>query len=85
MSILVTGVTRFIGSDFVLDWLYQNNKPVTNLDNPIYTCNMANSNSHIYEHSSRANGKSYSAQITFVRNRLDLNRRRAILSASWCA
>ncbi|WP_027159519.1 NAD-dependent epimerase/dehydratase family protein [Methylobacter luteus] len=85
MSILVTGVTGFIGSNFVLDWLYQNNKPVTNLDNLIYTCNMANINSHIYEYSSRANGKPYSAQITFVRNRLDLNSRRAILSASWCA
>lgn len=32
MTILVTGGAGFIGSNFVLDWLAQNNEPVINLD-----------------------------------------------------
>jgi dTDP-glucose 4,6-dehydratase len=42
MSILVTGGAGFIGSNFVLDWLNQNDEPVINLDKLTYAGNLAN-------------------------------------------
>ncbi len=42
MSILVTGGAGFIGSNFVLDWLGQNEEPVVNLDKLTYAGNMGN-------------------------------------------
>lgn len=40
--ILVTGAAGFIGSNFALDWLAQNNEPVINLDNLTYAGNLEN-------------------------------------------
>lgn len=40
--ILVTGAAGFIGSNFVLDWLAQNDEPVINLDNLTYAGNLDN-------------------------------------------
>ncbi len=42
MSILVTGGAGFIGSNFVLDWLAQENEPVVNLDRLTYAGNLEN-------------------------------------------
>ena len=42
MSILVTGGAGFIGSNFVLDWLEQENEPVVNLDKLTYAGNLEN-------------------------------------------
>lgn len=42
MSILVTGGAGFIGSNFVLDWLAQNNETVINLDKLTYAGNLEN-------------------------------------------
>ena len=42
MSILVTGGAGFIGSNFVLDWLGQNEEPIVNLDKLTYAGNMGN-------------------------------------------
>lgn len=42
MSILVTGGAGFIGSNFVLDWLCQNDEPVINLDKLTYAGNLEN-------------------------------------------
>ncbi|QPK65252.1 dTDP-glucose 4,6-dehydratase [Methylomonas sp. LL1] len=42
MTILVTGGAGFIGSNFVLDWLAQNDEPVVNLDNLTYAGNLEN-------------------------------------------
>lgn len=52
--ILVTGGAGFIGSNFVLDWLKENNEPVVNLDALTYAGNLENLQSladdprHIY-------------------------------------
>lgn len=40
--ILVTGGAGFIGSNFVMDWLAQNNEPVLNLDKLTYAGNLQN-------------------------------------------
>lgn len=40
--ILVTGGAGFIGSNFVLDWLKENNEPVVNLDALTYAGNLEN-------------------------------------------
>ena len=40
--ILVTGGAGFIGSNFVLDWLAQNDEPVVNLDKLTYAGNLEN-------------------------------------------
>lgn len=40
--ILVTGGAGFIGSNFVLDWLAQNNEPIVNLDKLTYAGNLNN-------------------------------------------
>lgn len=40
--ILVTGGAGFIGSNFVLDWLAQNDEPVVNLDKLTYAGNLKN-------------------------------------------
>lgn len=40
--ILVTGGAGFIGSNFVLDWLSQNDEPVINLDKLTYAGNLSN-------------------------------------------
>lgn len=40
--ILVTGGAGFIGSNFVLDWLKENNEPVINLDALTYAGNLEN-------------------------------------------
>ncbi len=40
--ILVTGGAGFIGSNFVLDWLWQSDEPVLNLDALTYAGNLAN-------------------------------------------
>lgn len=45
MTILVTGGAGFIGSNFVLDWLAQDNEPVINLDKLTYAGNLHNLNS----------------------------------------
>ena len=42
MRILVTGGAGFIGTNFVLDWLNQNNEPVINLDKLTYAGNLEN-------------------------------------------
>jgi dTDP-glucose 4,6-dehydratase len=42
MSILVTGGAGFIGSNFVLDWLCQNQEHVINLDKLTYAGNLEN-------------------------------------------
>ena len=42
MTILVTGGAGFIGSNFVLDWLAQDDEPVVNLDILSYAGNLAN-------------------------------------------
>jgi dTDP-glucose 4,6-dehydratase len=42
MTILVTGGAGFIGSNFVLDWLAQNDEPVVNLDALTYAGNLRN-------------------------------------------
>ena len=42
MRILVTGGAGFIGANFVLDWLTQNNEPVINLDKLTYAGNLEN-------------------------------------------
>ncbi len=42
MSILVTGGAGFIGSNFVIDWLRQNEEPVVNLDKLTYAGNLEN-------------------------------------------
>jgi dTDP-glucose 4,6-dehydratase len=44
--ILVTGGAGFIGSNFVLDWLAQNDEPVLNLDALTYAGNRHNLQSH---------------------------------------
>ncbi|HZY63072.1 MAG TPA: GDP-mannose 4,6-dehydratase, partial [Edaphobacter sp.] len=40
-SILVTGGTGFIGSNFVLNWLSQGRGPIVNLDKLTYAGNLA--------------------------------------------
>ena len=40
--ILVTGGAGFIGSNFILDWLAQNNEPILNLDKLTYAGNLHN-------------------------------------------
>ncbi len=56
--ILVTGGAGFIGSNFILDWLAQNNEPVLNLDALTYAGNIRNLDSlhgdprHIFVHGS---------------------------------
>jgi len=42
MSILVTGGAGFIGANFVLDWLAQQDEPVINLDKLTYAGNLEN-------------------------------------------
>jgi dTDP-glucose 4,6-dehydratase len=42
MSILVTGGAGFIGSNFVLDWLEQNDENIINLDKLTYAGNLQN-------------------------------------------
>jgi len=42
MTILVTGGAGFIGSNFILDWLAQNDEPVVNLDKLTYAGNLGN-------------------------------------------
>jgi len=42
VSILVTGGAGFIGANFVLDWLAQENEPVVNLDKLTYAGNLEN-------------------------------------------
>ncbi len=42
MTVLVTGGAGFIGSNFVLDWLAQNEEPIVNLDNLTYAGNLQN-------------------------------------------
>lgn len=42
MTILVTGGAGFIGSNFVLDWLQENQEPVVNLDKLTYAGNLQN-------------------------------------------
>lgn len=42
MTILVTGGAGFIGANFVLDWLEQNDEPVVNLDKLTYAGNLEN-------------------------------------------
>lgn len=42
MTILVTGGAGFIGSNFILDWLEQNDEPVVNLDKLTYAGNLEN-------------------------------------------
>jgi dTDP-glucose 4,6-dehydratase len=42
MTILVTGGAGFIGSNFVIDWLAQNDEPVVNLDKLTYAGNLGN-------------------------------------------
>ena len=51
--ILVTGGAGFIGSNFVLDWLAAGDEPIVILD----------------EESPKADGTSYTNQITFVKDR----------------
>lgn len=40
MTILVTGGAGFIGANFVLDWLAQNDEPIVNLDKLTYAGNL---------------------------------------------
>lgn len=42
MTILVTGGAGFIGSNFVLDWVAQNDEPVVNVDKLTYAGNLQN-------------------------------------------
>ena len=42
MSIFITGGGGFIGSNFVLDWLRQNDEPIINLDKLTYAGNVEN-------------------------------------------
>jgi dTDP-glucose 4,6-dehydratase len=42
MTILVTGGAGFIGSNFVLDWLAENDEPVVNVDALTYAGNLRN-------------------------------------------
>ena len=42
MTILVTGGAGFIGANFVLDWLAQDDEPVVNLDKLTYAGNLEN-------------------------------------------
>ncbi|OAI20557.1 dTDP-glucose 4,6-dehydratase [Methylomonas lenta] len=42
MTILVTGGAGFIGSNFVLDWLAENDEPVVNVDKLTYAGNLEN-------------------------------------------
>jgi len=42
MTILVTGGAGFIGSNFVIDWLANQNEPVVNLDKLTYAGNLQN-------------------------------------------
>ncbi len=42
MTILITGGAGFIGSNFVLDWLTENDEPVVNLDKLTYAGNVHN-------------------------------------------
>lgn len=56
MTILVTGSAGFIGANFVLDWLAQNDETVINLDKLTYAGNLQNLDSvkddprHIFVH-----------------------------------
>lgn len=57
MTILVTGGAGFIGSNFVLDWVAQNDEPVVNVDKLTYAENLQNfagiedDRRHIFVHS----------------------------------
>lgn len=42
MTILVTGGAGFIGANFVIDWLRENDKPIVNLDKLTYAGNLGN-------------------------------------------
>ena len=56
MTILVTGGAGFIGSNFIFDWLKDNNEPVVNLDKLTYAGNRMNLNAlngdsrHLFVH-----------------------------------
>jgi dTDP-glucose 4,6-dehydratase len=61
--ILVTGGAGFIGANFVLDWLAQNDEPILNLDKLTYAGNLENLASlqgdgrHIFVHGDIADSK----------------------------
>lgn len=42
MCILVAGGAGFIGSNFLLDWLYESGEPVVNIDKLTYAGNLEN-------------------------------------------
>ena len=54
--ILVAGGARFIGANFVLDWIAENGEPVMNLNIPTYAGNLETLNSlagdarHVFVH-----------------------------------
>ena len=56
MTIVVTGGAGFIGSNFVLDWIRDNEEPVVNIDKLTYAGNLENLSSveenpqHLFEH-----------------------------------
>lgn len=79
MTILVTGGAGFIGSNFVLDWLAENNEAVINVDKLTYAGNLQNlegvmgNNRHVFARVDIGDGAAIADLLTTHKPRAILN------------
>ena len=77
--LLTTGTAGFIGSNFVLDWLAQNDEPIVNLDKLTYAGNLENLLSlrgdprHIFVHGDLSDRRQMDRLLSEYRPRAVLN------------
>ena len=79
MTIFVTGGAGFIGSNFVIDWLNQNDETIINIDKLTYAGNLNNlsslesNNSHIFIKGDIADSKLLDNLLTRYQPRAIIN------------